>query len=143
MRKHRPTTEYTVSDLAGLVGIPKRTVIFWTDAGILIPQQLFSGSGRHRRYASSELLICSILAQTLALNLPVGTLVKFANAIRRQPRTFLFDDNVAFAWRPDRRTSFEAFTFQGSQLPVSELMHGQRSWIIINLSPLHRLRQEI
>jgi MerR HTH family regulatory protein len=72
--------EVSAGVLAEKIGVPVRTIQFWTDAGVLraIPSSDRQGRGRHRMYRTSPFhgeLACGLIAAEMQrLKLPVGVM---------------------------------------------------------------------
>ena len=80
-----PQFTVQVADIVAATGAQTKTVYRWTDSGALRAEQETTGlgSGRHRRYAISELFVAAVLQEIIGFA-SVGTTVEIANAIRAQ-----------------------------------------------------------
>src|SRR3954452_10755803 len=81
--------EVAAGFLAEEVGVPVRTIQFWTDAGVLeaIPESDRQGRGRHRAYKAAPPLYgeraCALIAAEMhRLRLPVGVMKGITFSLR-------------------------------------------------------------
>lgn len=74
---------YTLADLIKLTGAKRRSLLFWSDAGVLQAQRGTdrSGKGVHRRYSREEAVVAAILSGFA--DMTIGMLRSVAQAVRR------------------------------------------------------------
>ena len=72
------------SEIASATGAKPRTVQLWADAGVIIaePGTDREGSGRHRKFGKSEVIIACIVAPFAVDKMAIGGLLNIARTIR-------------------------------------------------------------
>ena len=81
-----PPVTYQVADLVRVTGVAPKWISRLTDVGALRPEPGTSGggSGRHRRYGRSEMMVCTVLADLVHIGVTISTIQKVADAIHAQ-----------------------------------------------------------
>jgi hypothetical protein len=74
----------TLSDISKATGAKPRSVQLWADAGVIIPEPGTDreGSGRHREFSKSEVIIACIVAPFAADKMSIGGLLGLARVVR-------------------------------------------------------------
>ena len=74
----------TLSDIVKVTGAKPRTVQFWADAGVIIPDlgSDREGSGRHRQFSKDEMVIACIIAVFAAEKVAIGSLRQISKYVR-------------------------------------------------------------
>lgn len=106
--------DYSISELEGITGAPKRALIHWAEAGIIKPDPSTdrAGSGKHRRFTRDEALIACIVHVLTAQKSTVGYLLRTAETIR-----LTLDDKVFGTDHTSWRFHYErAIADQGKNL---------------------------
>lgn len=75
MKKHPKTAEYTRKQVAKIIGRPARTIQFWTDQGLVIPEiDNPVGRGTKRKYSERNLKEFEAIKQFSAFGLSLKTI---------------------------------------------------------------------
>jgi DNA-binding transcriptional MerR regulator len=75
---------YALADLEAVTKVPRRTLQFWSDAGVIMPDQdtRQAGRGVYRRYSRDEAIIACYVRALSQMKLPVGELRQIAITFR-------------------------------------------------------------
>src|SRR5215211_6482506 len=125
--------------MAERVGVPVRSIQFWTDAAVLrpLPETERMGRGRHRVFPANppwlgELPWAFIAAELNRLALPVGTMRRVIDLLRRN--AVLLDTTEPSGWAQSMMFHPVGRALQGHQaivvLPLSE------EWLDIKLKEI-------
>ena len=119
--------EIGAGSMAERVGVPVRSIQFWTDAAVLrpLPETERMGRGRHRVYPANppwfgELVWAFIAAELNRLALPVGTMRRVIDLLRRN--AVLLDTTEPSRWA-------QSMMFH----PVGRALQGHQALIIVPL----------
>src|SRR5829696_8201067 len=93
--------------LAEDVGVPLRSIQWWTDRGVLIglPETNLRGRGKHRLYDASpplygERVYARVAAELNRLRLPIGVILEVTNSLRREFAAGFVQKRLEQAWVP-------------------------------------------
>ncbi|WP_287118115.1 MerR family transcriptional regulator [Mesorhizobium sp.] len=87
--------EYTLSDLAKVTGAKRRTLQLWAEAGVILTDDVHSGTGTYRRYSQQEAAIACLMVPFARLQMSIGALVRMSTSIRQ---ILTEDDSGQFRW---------------------------------------------
>jgi hypothetical protein len=80
--------EFTLSTLAEITRMPKRSLQLWADAGVIKanPSTMREGSGVHRKFKREEAIVACIVAPFAKQKMAIGALEQVGDAVRRYLR---------------------------------------------------------
>ena len=76
---------YLLSDLESIADAPRRTITWWTEQSVLLPEEGSNRAGRgtHRRYSAAEVVVaCIMRAVSQDHVLPIGRMLTISRAAR-------------------------------------------------------------
>ena len=76
---------YLLSDLEAIADAPRRTITWWTEQSVLLPEEGSNRAGRgtHRQYSAAEVIVaCVMRAVSQDHVLPIGRMLTISRAVR-------------------------------------------------------------
>jgi hypothetical protein len=76
---------YLLSDLEEIADAPRRTITWWTEQAVLLPEEGSNRAGRgtHRQYSAAEVVVaCVMRAVSQDHVLPIGRMLTISRAVR-------------------------------------------------------------